>query len=135
MYVEVEVKVEDKDEDVEVEDKDKDMEDEDVVAKVDQDRIKGALVVDSKVPLVDVGVNKDVLDMALQVDETSTLLIEPTFRTCNYLVLHVIVDSISQSHVCFLYCMMGHFCMVQNFVIFVDNWTATKIHYSAIYTS
>ena len=43
------------DEDVEVEGgdvevEDKDVEDEDVVAKVDQDRIKGALVVDSRLP-------------------------------------------------------------------------------------
>ena len=84
-----EVDVEVEDEDVEVEDKD--VEDEDVVAKVDQDRIKGALVVDSRLPLVGVGVAvavvKDALDMALQVDKTST---EPMFRRCIYLVLHVI---------------------------------------------
>ena len=55
--------------------------------------------------------------MALQVEKTSMLLIEPMFRRCIYLVLHVIVDYIS----CFLHCMVGHFRMVQNLAIFVGN--------------
>ena len=116
-HVYMEVEDEDGDGDVEVEDVED--EDEDVVAKVDQDRIKGAPVVDSKLPLVGVGVVKDVLDMALQVDETSMLLIvEGVIILC----FHVIADlNFAQSHLVSCMVWWGIFACVQNFMIFVDN--------------
>ena len=92
-------------EDVEVEDVEvEDVEVEDVEVNVNQDRVKGAPVVDNKVAkeaLVDVGEDEDVAQyVKLQVDKTCMLLLEPMFRRCNFLALHVsfafdIDDSIS----------------------------------------
>ena len=92
--VEVEdVEVEDVEvEDVEVEDVEvEDVEVEDVEVNVNQDRVKGAPVVDNKVAkeaLVDVGEDEEVAQhVKLQVDKTGMLLLEPMFRRCNFLAL------------------------------------------------
>jgi hypothetical protein len=91
VHVDVEV-VDVEVEDVEVEDVEvEDVEDEDMEVNVNQDRVKGAPVVDNKVAkeaLVDVGEDEDVAPhVKLQVDKTGILLIEPMFRRCNFLAL------------------------------------------------
>ena len=76
-------------EDVEVEG----VEVEDVVVDLNQDRAPVVDNKEAKEALVDMSMDKDVVDVALhiklQVDKTSMLPIESMFRICNFLVLHV----------------------------------------------
>ena len=66
---------------------------EDVVVDLNQDRAPVVDNKEAKEALVDMSMNKNVVDVALhielQVDKTSMLPIESMFRICNLLVLHV----------------------------------------------